>query len=195
MLIFLAGVPAFFLTGNLADRVPYVPLLLSLLGGFVVCLVALTVVQGFLPILAVTLVLGYVIHSTFPAMDTFLLDSLPDDNRASAYAVYSGSMMLFQATGSVTVGTLVDAGMTYDAVFRSFAVVLVVVSSWSSCSDSSASTPSTGCRRARRRPEIGCGDRTATVGKARPSRGRFFTPVLMWGRWSTSRTGSPPSTT
>ncbi len=126
-LVFLAGVPAFLLTGDLADRVPHVPLLLALLGGFAVSLFGLTVVGGFLPIVAVTLVLGYIVHSTFPAMDTFMLDSLPDDNRASAYALYSGSMMLVQATGSVAVGLLVDAGIGYDAAFRGFAAVLVLV--------------------------------------------------------------------
>ncbi|WP_435346003.1 MFS transporter [Haloarchaeobius sp. HRN-SO-5] len=120
-LVFLAGVPAFLLTGDLADRIPHVPLLLALLGGFAASLFVLTTVGGFLAIVVVTLVLGYLVHSTFPAMDTFLLDSLPDENRASAYALYSGAMMLVQAMGSVTVGTLADAGLSYDATFRAFA--------------------------------------------------------------------------
>ncbi|WP_267643121.1 MFS transporter [Haloarchaeobius amylolyticus] len=126
-LVFLAGVPAFFLTGDLADRIPHVPLLLAVLGAFATCLLALTYVSGFLPIVLVTVVLGYVIHSAFPAMDTFLLDSLPDENRASAYAIYSGSMMIFQAAGSVTVGTLVDLGVRYDLVYRGFAVLLFCI--------------------------------------------------------------------
>ncbi|WP_435335786.1 MFS transporter [Haloarchaeobius sp. TZWWS8] len=124
-LVFLAGVPAFFFAGDLADRLPRLPLLLTLLGGFAAALVALTFVSGFVPILVVTLALGYIIHSTFPTMDTFLLDSLPDENRSSAYALYSGSMMLFQAAGSVTVGAFVDAGFGYDGVYRGMALVLV----------------------------------------------------------------------
>ncbi|MCT9095818.1 MFS transporter [Haloarchaeobius sp. HME9146] len=126
-LVFLAGVPAFFLTGDLADRIPHVPLLLGVLGAFAGCLLALTYVSGFLPIVVVTLVLGYVVHSTFPAMDTFLLGSLPDENRASAYALYSGVVMLVGATGSVTVGALVDLGLQYDEVYRGFAVILVAI--------------------------------------------------------------------
>ncbi len=126
-LVFLAGVPAFFLTGDLADRIPHVPLLLGVLGAFAGCLLVLTYVSGFLPIVVVTLVLGYVVHSAFPAMDTFLLDSLPDENRASAYALYSGVVMLVGATGSVTVGALVDLGLQYDEVYRGFAVILVAI--------------------------------------------------------------------
>lgn len=125
--IFGAGVPAFFLTGRLADRVPHVPLMLSILGGFIVSLLALTVVNGVVAIVAVTVVLGYVIHSLFPALDTFLLESLPDENRASAYAMYSGLMMILQASGSWVVGSLTEVGFTYDAVFRAFALGLVCI--------------------------------------------------------------------
>ncbi len=125
--VFAAGVPAFWLTGRLADRLPHVPLMLSILGGFIACLFALTAVQGLLALAVVTAILGYVIHSLFPALDTYLLDSLPDENRASAYSLYSGAMMIVQATGSVAVGTLVDAGFAYDTVFRTFGGVLVGV--------------------------------------------------------------------
>jgi predicted MFS family arabinose efflux permease len=125
--VFAAGVPAFWVTGRLADRLPHVPLMLSILGGFVVCLFALTAAQGLLVIAVVTAILGYVVHSLFPALDTYLLDSLPDENRASAYSVYSGAMMIVQAMGSVAVGSLVDAGFAYDAVFRTFGGGLVAV--------------------------------------------------------------------
>jgi len=125
--VFAAGVPAFWLTGRLADRLPHVPLMLSILAAFVVCLFALTAVQGLVALAVVTAILGYVIHSLFPALDTYLLDSLPDENRASAYSLYSGSMMIVQATGSVAVGTLVDAGFAYDTIFRTFGGVLVAV--------------------------------------------------------------------
>ncbi|MCO8246217.1 MULTISPECIES: MFS transporter [unclassified Haladaptatus] len=125
--VFAAGVPAFFLTGRLADRVPHVPLMLSILGGFIVCLLALTAAQGLAAIIGVSLVLGYVIHSLFPALDTYLLDSLPDENRASAYAVYSGLAMIGQAAGSSIVGALLDAGFLFDTVFRTFSIGLIAI--------------------------------------------------------------------
>lgn len=125
--VFAAGVPAFLLTGRLADRVAHVPLLLSVLGAFIACLLALTVAQGLLALTIVTIALGYVVHSLFPAIDTYLLDSLPDENRASAYAAYSGVAMVIQATGSWIVGSLTDIGWSFDAIFVGAAVVLVVV--------------------------------------------------------------------
>jgi len=124
---FAAGVPAFLVTGRLADRVAYVPLLLSILVGFVVAVVVLTVTSGFWPLVAASAFLGYVIHSLFPAIDTYLLDSLPDRHRASAYAVFSAAMMLVQAAGSVVVGGLNGAGVAFDTIFRGLAVVLAAV--------------------------------------------------------------------
>ena len=125
--VFAAGVPAFFFSGRLADRFPHVPYLLGIVAVFVGCLFTLTRVEGVVPVVAVTAVLGYVIHSLFPALDTYLLDTFPDDSRASAYAVYSGGMMVVQATGSVAVGTLREAGFAYDAIFTSFAAALAVL--------------------------------------------------------------------
>jgi len=125
--VFAAGVPAFWLTGRLADRVPYVPLLLAILGGFVACLFALTAVRATAPVVAVSVALGYVIHSLFPAIDTYLLASLPDRHRASAYAFYSASMMFVQASGSVVVGTIRDAGVGFDPLFRALALGLAAV--------------------------------------------------------------------
>lgn len=116
--VFAAGVPAFWHTGRLADRFSHVPLMLVLLAGFVVTLLAMTVVQGLLAVAAVSVVLGYGIHSLFPAIDTFLLDNLPDSDRASAYAGYSATMMIVQAFGSVAVGTLVERGFAYDTIFQ-----------------------------------------------------------------------------
>ncbi|WP_458206740.1 MFS transporter [Haladaptatus sp. NG-SE-30] len=124
---FAAGVPAFWFTGRLADRLPHVPLMLSILGAFVACLLAVTAVNGVVVLTIVSVVLGYVIHSLFPALDTYLLDSLPDDNRASAYALYSGIMMIVQASGSSVVGALTDAGFAFDDVFRTFAFGLLGV--------------------------------------------------------------------
>ncbi|MFB6153919.1 MAG: MFS transporter [Halodesulfurarchaeum sp.] len=125
--IFAAGVPAFFLTGRLADRVRHVALMLSILGGFILTLVAMTIVRGLVGITIVAVVMGYVIHSMFPAVDTYLLDSLPDADRSSAYSAYSATMMLIQAGASVVVGTLIQRGLTFDFVYRVFAGVLIVV--------------------------------------------------------------------
>ena len=97
--VFGAGVPAFFVSGRLADRLPRVPYLLSIVGSFAGCLLLLTLADGFGAILLLTAAIGYVIHSLFPAIDTYLLDALPDDSRASAYAWYSAGMMAVQATG------------------------------------------------------------------------------------------------
>jgi len=125
--VFGAGVPAMALSGRLADRLDILRYILALLGGFVATVLALTAVSGLLPVVAVSLVLGYVTHSLFPAMDTYLLGSLPDRHRASAYAAYSGTMMFVQAGGSYAVGFLRDAQVPFDLIFRTFAAGLVVV--------------------------------------------------------------------
>ncbi|PSQ43877.1 MFS transporter [Halobacteriales archaeon SW_7_68_16] len=123
---FAAGVPAFAISGRLADRLPVVPYILLILGAFAAAVAALTVASGLVAVVAVSLVLGYVIHSLFPAMDTYLLGSLPDRHRASAYAAYSGTMMFVQAGGSWVVGSLRDAGVPFDTVFQTFAAGLGV---------------------------------------------------------------------
>lgn len=115
--VFSAGVPAFLVTGRLADKVPVVPLILSIVGGFVAAVLALTVAEGFLAFALLSVLLGYLVHSVFPAVDTYLLGSLPDHHRASAYAVYSGTMMVVQATGSSLVGRLADMNYAYDVIF------------------------------------------------------------------------------
>jgi len=124
---FGTGVPAFFVSGRLADRLPVLPYLLSIIGGFVLCVFATTLLQGFLALAALTAVMGYVIHSLFPAVDTYLLGSLPDHHRGSAYAVYSGTMMIIQASGSTVVGTLSSAGYTFEWIFGGLATLLTVV--------------------------------------------------------------------
>jgi DHA1 family inner membrane transport protein len=125
--VFGAGVPAFFLSGRLADRLPRVPYLLSIIGSFAGCLLLLTLVRGFGAILLLTAAIGYVIHSMFPAIDTYLLDALPDDSRASAYAWYSAGMMAVQATGSSAVGQLREIGLGYDLIFTRLALGLGIV--------------------------------------------------------------------
>ncbi|WP_247010486.1 MFS transporter [Halorientalis litorea] len=125
--VFAAGVPAFGVSGRLADRLPLVPYLLVVLVGFAGAVLLLTATTGLLALVAVSVALGYVVHSLFPAVDTLLLGSLPDRHRASAYAVYSGSMMAVQAMGSVVVGTLTDAGFGFDPVLRTLVAALLVV--------------------------------------------------------------------
>ncbi|WP_418766745.1 MFS transporter [Natronomonas amylolytica] len=126
-LMFAAGVPAFLITGRLADRLPNVPLLLGIVGSFVVSVLALTLAEGVYAVAAVSIVLGYVVHSLFPAVDTYMLASLPDRHRASAYALYSSSMMFVQALGSGSVGIAVSRGVSYTAAFQTLVGLLAVV--------------------------------------------------------------------
>jgi predicted MFS family arabinose efflux permease len=126
--VFAAGVPAFYAGGQLADRFEHVPVVLGIMTGFTAGLVALTFASSTATIVAASLWIGLVIHGLFPAMDTYLLDTLPDAHRASAYAVYSATMMLIQASGSVLVGSVTDYGVGFDALFRAMgAVVLCAV--------------------------------------------------------------------
>jgi predicted MFS family arabinose efflux permease len=124
--VFAAGVPGFLLSGRLADRLPRVPYILSILVAFTACLFALTVVRGLAALVVVTVALGYVVHSLFPALDAYMLSALPPDNRASAYAVFTGLALLIEANGSGAVGALVGAGYGFDAVFRGFVLLQVV---------------------------------------------------------------------
>ena len=115
--IFAAGVPAFLVSGALADRLPHVPYLLGIVSAFLVSVLLVVAASGFAVVVAASVAVGFAIHMLFPAMDTFLLSSLPDGSRASAYAVYSAGMMSTQAAGSWAVGEAVETGATYDAVF------------------------------------------------------------------------------
>ena len=123
-LVFAAGVPAFYVGGDLADRFPHVPYLLGIVGTFAACLVALTLVESLLALVAVTALLGFVVHALFPAADTYLLDTLPDSTRGSAYAVFSSVWMLTQSLGSWVVGLILERGYAYDAVFAIAALCL-----------------------------------------------------------------------
>ncbi len=116
--MFAAGVPAFYLSGRLADRLPAVPYMLTILAAFTGCILFLPAVSGFWPLAALSGVTGYVIHSIFPAVDTYLLGSLPDHHRASAYSAYGAGMMLLQAPGSLVVGLLRDAGVPFATIFQ-----------------------------------------------------------------------------
>ncbi|OYR52193.1 MFS transporter [Halorubrum sp. Ea8] len=125
--IFAAGVPAFLVSGDLADRLPHVPYLLGIVSAFIGSVVLVVAVSGVVAVVAASLAVGFAIHMLFPAMDTFLLASLPDGSRASAYAVYSAGMMTTQAAGSWAVGEAIEAGVAYDAVFLGLAGGLAAV--------------------------------------------------------------------
>lgn len=124
---FGAGVPAFWLGGRLADRLPKVPYLLALNAAFFASLVALTYAGSLVAFAVVSAVIGYAAHALFPAVDTYMLSTLPAPDRASAYAVFSGASLLFEANGSGVVGALTDAGVAFDQVFRLFAAAVAAV--------------------------------------------------------------------
>ncbi|WP_330631118.1 MFS transporter [Halocatena halophila] len=125
--LFGAGIPAFVITGYLAERLPNGPLMLGICGLFAGCLVVLTHTTGYVPLFVISFVMGYVIHGLFPTVDTFMLSALPDEHRASAYAVYSGGMMIAQAPGSSVIGSLLSSGVPFDTVLLGLAGVILVV--------------------------------------------------------------------
>jgi predicted MFS family arabinose efflux permease len=122
--VFAAGVPAFFVGGNLTDRLPHVPYLLGIVAAFSASLLALTAVEGLLAVAVLSAVVGFVAHALFPAIDTYLLATLPDATRGSAYAVFSSTWMVTQALGSSVLGLFLEGGYAYDAVFSVGAVLL-----------------------------------------------------------------------
>lgn len=124
---FGAGVPAFYVSGRLADRLPTLPYMLAIVAAFTGCILVLPIVRGFWPLVAFSAVMGYVIHSSFPAVDTYLLGSLPDRHRASAYAAYGAGMMVIQAPGSVVFGLLLDADVAFPTIFEWMGAGLVVL--------------------------------------------------------------------
>ena len=125
--IFAAGVPAFLVSGEIADRLPSVPYLLGIVTAFLVSIVLAVIASGTLAVVLASGLVGFSIHMLFPAGDTYLLGSLPDESRGSAYAVYSAGMMTTQASGSWVVGEAVEAGVSYDAVFLGAAAGLAVL--------------------------------------------------------------------
>jgi len=122
--MFAAGIPAFLLSGRLVDHLPSLPILLSLGTGFTLCAFALTLAEGLVAVAAVSVLLGLSYFSMFPAMDSYLLSSLPDHYRASAYSAYSASMMFVHAWGSGFVGTVVAGGASYTLTFRALLIVV-----------------------------------------------------------------------
>jgi len=124
-IVFAAGVPAFFIAGELADDLPSVPLLLGIVAAFAGCLLLVVAADGFLALAVASALLGFVIHALFPATDAYILGALPDSARGSAYAVFSTAWMVSQSGGSSLLGALIERGFTYDAVFAAAAGILV----------------------------------------------------------------------
>jgi DHA1 family inner membrane transport protein len=134
--VFAAGLPAFWFGGRLADRLPIVPYILAILTGFVVSVVLLTAASGVIPLTVVSIAIGYTIHSLFPALDTYFLNSLSDENRGVVYAAFTGLALLVEANGTAAVGLLTDAGYRFNVVFIALAslvgcVVLVLAGLYS----------------------------------------------------------------
>ncbi|EMA68167.1 major facilitator superfamily MFS_1 [Halorubrum aidingense JCM 13560] len=125
--IFAAGVPAFLVSGDLADRLPHIPYILGIVSTFIASVVLVVVSSGLVAVVLASVAVGFTIHMLFPAGDTYLLASLPDDSRASAYAVFSAGMMTTQAAGSWVVGEAIEAGASYDAVFLVLAAGLGLI--------------------------------------------------------------------
>jgi predicted MFS family arabinose efflux permease len=117
-LTFASGIPAFWLGGRLADRLPNVPYLIGINVAFVVGLLALTLAESVVAIAVVSVFLGLAAHSLFPATDTYMLSTLPPAGRASAYALFSGSALLLEAGGSGVVGAIRDFGMAFDTAYQ-----------------------------------------------------------------------------
>jgi len=124
-LVFAAGVPAFFIGGQLADRLPIIPYLLGILVSFIGCVLLVVAAEGLLALAVATTLIGFVIHTLYPAVDTYLLASLPDATRGSGYAVFSAIAMALQSTGSSAVGALIESGLGYEQVFGWLALLLL----------------------------------------------------------------------
>ncbi|WP_254543363.1 MFS transporter [Halomarina pelagica] len=124
--LFAAGIPAFVVGGDFAERLPTVPFVIGISVAFALSLLALATVTGLLAVVAVTAVVGFVVHCLFPAVDTYILGSVPDEHRASTYAAFSGTVMLPQAIGSVAFGVVRTAGVGWDALARWSALGLLL---------------------------------------------------------------------
>ncbi|MDR9444762.1 MAG: MFS transporter [Haloquadratum sp.] len=125
--MFAAGVPAFYIAGRVVDRLPPLPFIYLMLSCFAVGIIALTAVQRLWAVVAVTILIGFSIHTLFPSIDTWLIRQLDPAVRESAYASFTGLSLLIESAGPGTVGWLVAQGVGYDVVFRTFAVIVLVM--------------------------------------------------------------------
>ncbi|MDR9430594.1 MAG: MFS transporter [Natronomonas sp.] len=126
-LSFAAGIPAFWVSGRLADRIHRVPLVLGIVAAFAGLVGLLPVVDGFWPLAAVSIALGFVIHALFPALDAYLLTAVSEENRGSLYGLMLAATITIEAPGSAVLGALVAGGVAYDVVFRLASVGLWAV--------------------------------------------------------------------
>jgi predicted MFS family arabinose efflux permease len=124
--VFAAGLPGFWFGGQLADRLPRIPYLLGILVSFSAALGVLVLAESAAGLAVATVLLGGTIHAVFPAVDTFLLGSLPADNRASAYAVFSGTALFLESTGSGALGVAIEH-VGFDAAFVAGAAGILAV--------------------------------------------------------------------
>jgi hypothetical protein len=85
------------------------------------------IAESLLAVAAVSVLMGLVVHGLFPAADAYMLETLSDEHRASAYAGFSATMILIQAPGSFAVGAFVQAGVGYDAVFLGYATLVAAI--------------------------------------------------------------------
>lgn len=126
-LAFVMALPGVWFGGRLADQLPRIPLMLSILRALVVSLFVLTAVRGTFLLIVMTALLGFIFHTLFPVLDSHLLGLLPNEDRASVYAVYSGIAMFGEASGSTAVGLLLEQGITYDLAFQLLTTGLGIV--------------------------------------------------------------------
>lgn len=132
--VFAAGVPAFWASGRLADRFPGATLPFGIVAGFATGVIGLTLANSLAGLVFATIVVGVTIHSLFPAIDAYVLSALPNEHRGSAYSVFTGVSLLFEANGSATIGALLESGFQYDqilvggamALFALLAVLVVI---------------------------------------------------------------------
>ena len=126
-LMFAAGIPAWLISGRLADTRRNIPILVVILFLFAASVIGLTIAEGMVLIAIASVLAGYFFFSMIPVLDTYLLASLPDRHRGSAYTWYSATMMIFNALGSGTIGFAVTRGVRYDTAFQTVAIAVVVI--------------------------------------------------------------------
>lgn len=125
--MFAAGVPAWLISGRLADSFRNVPMMVVILVGFSLTVFGLTLVDGIVLIAVLSIGVGYFYFSLPAVMNTYLLATLPDRHRGSAYTWFSAAMMLLTALGSGTIGLAVTWGFAYDAVFGALSILIGII--------------------------------------------------------------------
>ncbi|PYZ02945.1 MFS transporter [Halogeometricum sp. wsp3] len=121
LLAFGAGVPAFYVSGRLADRLPSIPYLLTILAAFTGCVLVLPSLTGFWSLAAFSVIVGYVIHSS-SRRSTRTCSTRFRTSPRERLRHYAAGMMVMQAPGSALVGRLLDAGVTFPTLLRGMGV-------------------------------------------------------------------------